>query len=456
MWKFKASVSKWTSRFDVVISAENIEKAKEKLHKEWYSILTLSDAWDIKIEGKKFYFTAIFSWEKKSWTIAWSDIFKSYLKLRDEFWYDIEYLFDNKDALEDEKRTLISSLKEQYDVYKKINEKKDVFNISKNQREEEKNKNLQEKKEEALKSSKKTIETQKNIEFVIKKIDRIVNSSMKNSLESEKIENLIKLRESLSKFKSSTNIQKLKEIWEKALLKVWEIELLMLEKTKKTSFNENLKETNKLLKSLDSRLQVKKDNNILIFLKNFFDKKIEDFKNKEKKTEIDKNSYDYFKTITLLNKYEKMLSKHRISYFKYLYLYLIPTEKNKAEIFKIFAKTQVLKRNINLLNAKISWNTFSYTKFKRWYEISLEKLKEVVWILKISSLFVIVFYSFIFILLLCLSYFFDNLNISKTLIMNLVILEFLSLILIFVRNFFSLGLNFAIFWFFVIITLVNF
>lgn len=456
MPKFKASVSKWTSRFDVVITSENIEKAKQRLHKEWYSILTLNEDNNIKIDWKKFYFIASFGWEKKSWTIAWEDIFKSYLKLRDEFSYDVDYLFDNKDATQDEKIALIASLKEQYNTYKTLNSKQDIFNISKKQREEDKKKNNEKQKDSIFNNTKKVEEMQVNIDFVIKKINRITNSSMSSSLNKEKIENLIKLKEGLSKFKSSTNTQKLKDIWEKALLKVWEIELLMMEKTKKTAYLDNIKETNKLLKWLWSKLQIKKENNITSYIKTFFENNKNKLKRQEKKQEIDKNSYDYFKTINLLNKYEKLLSKHRINYIKYLYLYFIPTEKNKAEIFKIFSKTQVLKRNISLLKTKVYWNTFSYTKFKRWYDITLEKILFIVKILKNSSFLVILMYSALLIISFILSGFFIDFNISKELILNLIILEFLSLILIFVRNLFSLWLNFAIFGFFVIIALVNF
>jgi DNA-dependent RNA polymerase auxiliary subunit epsilon len=56
MQKYKIVASKSQKRYTLILSADSESEAKEKLHKEGYSILTVSPVENATIEGNKFLF----------------------------------------------------------------------------------------------------------------------------------------------------------------------------------------------------------------------------------------------------------------------------------------------------------------------------------------------------------------------------------------------------------------
>ena len=112
----------------------------------------------------------------------------------------------------------------------------------------------------------------KLIVHVLVKLESMIlwNSIVELNLEQkQKLENIYN---SIIKLKKSTNISKLREIWERALQKIWKLELEKLEETKDDKNRELLKETNKLLKELWSKDRfIEKDRDFWYQTKQFFD-----------------------------------------------------------------------------------------------------------------------------------------------------------------------------------------
>jgi len=82
MQKYKIIASKSQKKYTLVLSADSESHAKDKLHKEGYSILSIENfSWDT-IEWNKFIFQIQKEGEIKKWIIVGTDIFKAYVKLR--------------------------------------------------------------------------------------------------------------------------------------------------------------------------------------------------------------------------------------------------------------------------------------------------------------------------------------------------------------------------------------
>jgi len=59
MPKFKIVASKSNKKYSLILSAESESDAREKIHKEGYSILSIQIADEQEIQGKKFIFEII-------------------------------------------------------------------------------------------------------------------------------------------------------------------------------------------------------------------------------------------------------------------------------------------------------------------------------------------------------------------------------------------------------------
>lgn len=82
MQKYKVVASKSQKKYTLIISADSESEAKEKLHSDGYSILSLHLVSGEEIEGKKF----LFQIQKedgniKNGVIIGEDILKVYMKL---------------------------------------------------------------------------------------------------------------------------------------------------------------------------------------------------------------------------------------------------------------------------------------------------------------------------------------------------------------------------------------
>ena len=216
MKKFKLDLSKDQKKYNLVFYAESEKEARERVHKEGYSILNVIEISEWQILWNKFVFSWIKDWKKSTWKVLWDDIFKAYLKLVESFWYKIIYIYPEieKNINDIEKNKILKQLEEQYGIYKKNKTK-------------EKEKQKIEKKEngnelEHFYLKKELEEVYKLIRFVLEKIQNVIDWKEVLWVSIEQKEKLKLIYNDIVKLKKSTNLSKLRQIWEKALLKIWE------------------------------------------------------------------------------------------------------------------------------------------------------------------------------------------------------------------------------------------
>ncbi len=456
MQKYKVSVSKKQKRYSIVLSAESELDAKHKIHAEWYSILGISPFFDEKNDKHKFYFEAqTKNGIYKKWKIVATDPLKVYIRLRDGLDYTIISLYseNDKDARAWEKKEILNHLKDQYDLYTSRQSK----NLTESEQREitkKAKKNL-----ENFYIKKQLDETYRLIDFVLLKLKNILEKSNQKEITKEKKEKLMGLYNSIIKVKKTTNVSKLKEIGEKALIKIWKIELKVLERNQNKRSQQHLKETNDLLKKIGSKERfIEKDKDIALKIKKFF-KKIKHFKKrkKEKKEELDKESSSYWKTKILIDKYKKKKRENSFSFFKNIYLFLYPFWKNREKIDTIFIRRKIIKQNIIILNAKLTWKIISYTKIIKWFNRVIDSI--VAWLKSINNylLSIIYIFSIIFIFyIFAIKYWFSSVELNFKWIFAFLYLIIGSILIFFIRGMLSLSINFALFLFLFIIGIINF
>lgn len=461
MKKYKVSVSKGQKKYTIIISAFNEDEAKEKIHKEWYSVLGVEEFSDRELIGQKFIFQVKDKDKKeiKNWIVIWKDIFKVYLKLRDELFYDVIYLYSEQDKKSDEKEKIkiINTLQEQYNILKWVK-------IKDQEKEEEKNQKSLLNQEFHLK--KDLEETYKLIDFVLFKLKNVIEDKNIYNLDSEQRLKLQDIYNNIIKIKKSTNAAKLKQIWELALLKIGNIELKNLEKLNTKKSKELLNETNKLLKNIWSNRQFIERNKDIkalfeLYSSNFNNafKKFLDIKNffTQKKEEIDKSSYSYLKTVILLKKYKIKFQENTKELEKNFFLFLLPFKKNQEKKAHILLKRRVIQQNISLLEAKKSWKIYSYTFVKKWYNKIIWFILSYFYLIKPFLFFIVIFYSLFFIISFNLQYYsLLDININYNGLFYFLLLIILLVFTQLSKWFFSLFFNFVIFTFIFIVGVVNF
>ena len=456
MPRYKISVSKDQKKYSIVLNAISEVEARKKVHDQWYSILSAEEISEEKIKWHKFYFEAVDkNWDTKKWKVVALDPFKVYVKLKDWLWYDVKFLFSetDKDKSEWEKLDIVKNLEEQYQLYSSVNSSK---------KEVKKEKNINNLKKQNLDNfylKKELEETYRLIDFVLIKIKHILDNAKEDEVSLEKKQKIKTLYNSIVKLKKTTNIAKLKEIWELALKKIWEIELSIVEKNKDENSRKYLSETNKLLKQIGSKesfIEKEKDINYIInsFI-NWIKEKLNNFKKskKEKKEEIDTESTSYWKTKLLIQKYTEKNKEINKEILKTYFVIFKSWEKEKLEDLKI--KKQVVKQNLVILKAKQTGKLVSYTKIIKWYNYFIELL-----LLKILNTYFITFIYF-FSLLIFLYFLWEkfniidfNLNIDGIFVFIYII--FWSFLIFLSRGVLSVSINIAIFIFMIILWVVNF
>ena len=124
MQKFRIVASKSNKKYNLILTAPSESEARERIHKEGYSILSIKIAEEREIEGKKFIFHIFTEKGLKKWIIVWDDIYKAYVKLVDELGYNVLYLYPEEDEWvidEDTKKKIMSDLQKGHNIK---NEKK--------------------------------------------------------------------------------------------------------------------------------------------------------------------------------------------------------------------------------------------------------------------------------------------------------------------------------------------
>lgn len=468
MQKYKITASKFQKKYQFVLSAESEILIKKRIHDDGYSILAVELFNEDNITGEIFIFKAEKQWKIKTWKVIWKDIFKIYLKLRDWIWYNVKKLYLKKDEEKSDiyKENIIKEIEEQYFFIKNRNKSEKKLN---NNEYEDKDKIIDKNEVniDGFYMKRQLEETYKLIDFVLNKLSKLLQND-KYDLDNIKREKLKDLYNNLVIIKSSTNISKLKEVWELVLLKIWEIELKSLEKFKDNESKIFLEETNKLLKQIWSEKKFIEENKdiIKIFEKIIFEIIwfFKELTKKEKKQENnslknnDKWGYDYLKNIIFLNKYKQKLRENNMIILKKFYILLFPFSKFDIEKQDLFIKRKVIKQNIYLFKAKIDWNIFSYTKTIKWFNYLLELIFNFFNYIKDYLFFVVFVYSLLFLLFLNISFYNIVPNIDLTLNYNWIfyflIFLFVYFAIYFSRGVYSLFFNFlilfSIVWFWVI------
>ena len=463
MNKFKISASKGQKKYSLVLTAASEKQAKERVHSEGYSILSISAITDADISWNKFFFSWTLNGKTKSWTIIWDDIFKIYVKLKDDLWYTISELYPeaDKDLSPEEKSKILQNLDSSYSHESRG---------KKSEPKKRKKQSITEKKSlEGFHMKKELDETYAMIDTVIQKLQSlIVNPKITDESKKQKLTDVYN---SIIKIKKSTNIEKLKQVGEAALLKIWEIELQTLEQSKNERSKKLLSETNKLLKQVWSNTQFREKNKDIkhlfwLFVSDLKEKTqgIKDTKKKifekKEKTLIDKESYSFLKTLLLLDKYKKRLKYNNKEIIKNISVFLFPFGEKRVELKeKTLLKRKVIKQNISLLNAKKSGKIISYTWVVKWYRKWVEKIISLIKIFDSYIFYVVTSYCVLFILylnLVHLWYGFSGYSFNYTGVFYFIFLLSAFILTSISRWLFFLSLNFVILFFILIFWVVNF
>ncbi len=412
MSKYKVTASKDQKKYSFILNASTIIEAKNKVHEQWYSILDVEEIDESKLIWKRIVFKAIKDWKIKSWKVVWNDLFKIYLKLKDWLWYDIKELYYENDLniSQKEKEKLIFKLIEQYNLYHELNSKKKKIK-SKSESFKDKQENNWKTNTESFYLKKELEQNYKLLNFVLEKLRKLLENNNIEKLDFWKIQKLKKIYNSLVLLKTSTNISKIKSVSEAALLKIWEIELYLIEEKKDLSSEKLLKETNFLLKKLWSKEQfIPRDKNI-----NFIIQKNIDFVKtgiinyfklfKKKKKNIDKKSSSFLSTMVSIRFYEKKLKQNNIKILKNFYVFIFPFFKFKEQRDKISIERRLINSNLILLKSKIDKKNFSYTKLKKGYTWFVDKILLFFKNIRLYLFLVIFFYSLLFLIILLFSYY---------------------------------------------------
>lgn len=456
MPNYKISVSKENKSYTIMFKAENEAEARNRVHREWYSILGVQEINDKEFTGNTFIFEAYKNWEVKHWKIAWTDIFKVYVNLVKNLEYDVFAIYPESDQNlpKEKKDAIVSELKEEYELF---------FSSSKNQEIDKIREKIRKEKWEVLDSKqfflkKELEETNKIIVFVLMKLSDIIDWKSAVKVSEEQTEKLRNIYNSIIKLKKSTNISKLKEIWEMALQKIWKLELDSVEETKDEKSRELLKETNKLLKDLWAKTQfVEKEKDFSYQAKKFFSWLKESFKKEEKEKkeelEIDKESYSYVKTQLHLSKYEEKLRENTKDILSNLFSLISNVDKRDL----LFLKRRIIQQNIFLLKSKLKWKVVKYSFSVKafWWFVSL--FASLVEFLKTNFLIIIFTYLMFFLFFININYHtwaFSNLNFSWIFLFLSLIIGYLFLCLS--RKIIFVTINFVLFTFIIILGAVNF
>ncbi len=452
MQNYKLSVSKNGKKYTIVFKAETEKLARERVHNEWYSILSIEEVNEKHDLWNTFLFSAYTkSWELKNWKIVWEDIFKTYIKLRKNLEYNVKTLFseNDKDISIEEKNKIIKDLEDEYSLFykwKKTDKLRKKINLEKESKINKNNFYLKKELEE----------TYKLIDFVLEKLQNILSDKVWLDVDLEQKERLKTIYNTIIKSKKTTNLSKLREIWELALLKIWRLELNELEQNQKENTKKLLKETNVLLKKIWSKQSfIEKNKDVWYIINSFFEilnNYFINLKSKKNKKEVDEKSHSYIKNILFLKRYKQKLKENNIYILKNFIELLFNSEKR----LDTFIRRKVIKQNILLFKAKEKGVWFSYTTVKNWFNKIIEYFLKILYYFKDYLFYVIILYTLVFIIFININYYYNIWQTSYKWFFYFLIIFIIYLIFNLSKNLLLMILNFVILFFIVIFWVVNF
>ncbi len=455
MQKFKIAVSKDQKKYTLVLNAQNEAEARDKVHKWGYSILNVSAISDLDITGQQYHFEATFNGEQKKWKVVWEDIFKIYVKLRRDLGYHVTSIYSQSDAdlSQQDKDKILRDLETSYYIHLGIKEQKQAAKQPEQQGELD-----------GFHMKKELEDTYKLIDFVLKKLENIMKQYQFYGIDDLGLEKIRNTYNSIVKIKKTTNISKLRETGEKALMKIGSIELRSIERDKNTDQRVLLKQTNELLKKIGSNQKfIEQDKDIKKIVAHVFDEiKIsfdgikQSFKS-EKIEKLDKGSYSYIKTKLLKQKYKTRQKENTRNIIQNFIVFLLPFGKNKETRDNLMIKKRVIHQNISLLDAKLSWKIYSYVKIIKGYKKLIEFILGLFFYIKDSLFGVIFIYSSILLLYTTTqSMFTTSLVLNFSGLYYFIIALFIYFVILLSRWVLTLMLNFVFLFFIIIFATVNF
>ncbi|MDC0505994.1 hypothetical protein OAN96_00185 [Candidatus Gracilibacteria bacterium] len=455
MQKFKISVSKDQKKYTLVLNAQNEIEARDKVHKQGYSILSVSTISDQEITGHQYHFEATLDGEVKRGKVVGEDIFKIYVKLRKDLGYNVTAIFSStdKDLPVDEKKKILRDLETSYYIHLGIKSDK------KSDKQEAPKSNL-----EGFHMRKDLEETYKLIDFVLKKLEGIMKQYQFYGLDDLGLDKIKNTYNSIVKIKKTTNISKLRETGEKALMKIGSIELRSIERDKNIEQRELLSQTNELLKKIGSNQRFIEQNKdfkkIAARVFGEISASIDSIKQSfrpAKIEKIDKGSYSYIKTKLLKQKYKSRGQENTRNIFKNIIVFILPFGKNKELRDSLVIKKKVISQNISLLDAKLSGKVYSYVKIIKGYKKIVDFILGLFFYIKDSLFLVIFIYSFALLLYLVFQGITGtNIVINFSGLYYFIIAAFIYFVILLSRGVLSLMLNFVFLFFIIIFATVNF
>ncbi|MCP4522840.1 MAG: DUF805 domain-containing protein [Candidatus Gracilibacteria bacterium] len=466
MKKFKIAVTKDQKKYTLVFTSENEITARDRIHNEGYSILNVEEITERIDTGHTFSFVGELKGEHKSGKVMGKDIFKVYLKLRRDLGYKVIELYSSEEAnvTQEKKEKQIKNLEEEFDFFilskKKSNKEQNKKVTSKG------NKNTEETNIDSFYMKKELDQTYKFIDFVLVKVKNLIENKEIKDLDLEQKEKFRDVYNSIIKLKKTTNVNKLKEVGELALLKVGLVEQQDLDLHKTKEMRVLLGETNKLLKKIGSTRQfIEKDRDYKrIFSEKFnsFVQSILDIKKGKfgkRAINIDKSSHDYVRTELLIKKYNEKLSENSKDIIKNIFKFL--TNEDFRDDMTI--RRQVIKQNITLLDIKQRGFNYSYTAIKKGYSRFLTTIETMIREIRLYLFTIIFLYSCI-VLLYILGHgfgsaehnFIGSIRFNYQGLFYFILIIFVYLTLFIRRGFISLGVNFVILFFILIFGVINF
>gem|GEM_PF-805286 len=217
MQTFQAVCAKNNQKIELVVRYNSLEEARADLHKQGYSIIDIKQIEEREDIGKVFYFEILIDGKKKSGQIQADDLFKAYIKLVDDLKYTVVAIYEDKNSSDEEKIFVTSKIQASYLLYKQQNIKKEV-------KKEVKIEQTFQKSNDASDISASYIgkEIQTYYGLIDKILIKIETLLVKYTMEisDERKRKLQEIHTTLKQLKNTTNIDKLRIISEKALLKI--------------------------------------------------------------------------------------------------------------------------------------------------------------------------------------------------------------------------------------------
>ncbi|EKD44611.1 MAG: hypothetical protein ACD_71C00077G0003 [uncultured bacterium (gcode 4)] len=357
MQTFQAVCAKNNRKIELVVRYNSLEEARVDLHAQGYSIIDIKQIEERETIGQVFYFEILLDGKKKSGQIQSGDLFKAYIKLVDDLRYTVTAIYEDINASPEEKAFVTSKIQASYLLYKQQNTKKEGVKEVKIEQTIQKSNDAS---DISLSYVGKEIRAYYGlIDRILLKIEMLL-TKYSTEISNERKWKLQEIHTTLKQLKNTTNTDKLRIISEKALLRIWAVELELVAGTADKEKQGFINETNDLLKKFGSSERVRNpDTDILLKGKRILDEFIQNFssiKEIKKEWKKDTQSFVFYKNLRELHIYKQKLRETN----KGLIVATILFQKEKQQ--RLWLKKRLIVQNIQLIENRIKNIRFSYSK----------------------------------------------------------------------------------------------